>query len=230
MEEHATRQTFPLLDLPLELRNEIYNHTLRNGTTAILRTSKQVYIEASQFIFRSGVFRFFISEKVTRANPGPQSQMKTFETDRVQNIAITIEVSESCRWHRRLEKWFPQPFLALRSAHLSVCEIHLSASEWRSMTVMTKIVNAISRIECETLFLSHPEFLLNAFNKELLQDSLGPARIHRTGRSMMNGVGLPCRLYGGWDGASFTAGEELGDEYVEFHPNAYRRSRVWDKP
>ena len=49
-----------LLSLPREIRDEIVVHLLRAGDLAILRTSRQIYRESKERLYREGIFRFKI--------------------------------------------------------------------------------------------------------------------------------------------------------------------------
>lgn len=52
-----TRNVFPLLRLPRELRDTIYRHSIVDGNTVILRISKAVNEEASELLSKYGVLR-----------------------------------------------------------------------------------------------------------------------------------------------------------------------------
>lgn len=58
--DNTKTPTSPLLAIPRELRDEIYAPLLRSGDLAILRTSKQIYHEARERLYREGVFRIKI--------------------------------------------------------------------------------------------------------------------------------------------------------------------------
>lgn len=79
---------FPLLHLPLELRNDIYKQTLAAGTTNLLLTSKQIHAEASRFIYTSASLRFSNSSLF-----GPLKTpafFATINTNIIPNIEINI--------------------------------------------------------------------------------------------------------------------------------------------
>ena len=50
--------TSALLSLPREIRDNILAHLLRAGDLAILRTSRQLYKESRERLYREGIFRF----------------------------------------------------------------------------------------------------------------------------------------------------------------------------
>ena len=53
----SKRRIFPLLQLPRELRDMIYLHSISAGNMEILRLNKFVHEEASEFITKHGVLR-----------------------------------------------------------------------------------------------------------------------------------------------------------------------------
>ena len=52
--------TSTLLSLPREIRDDIVAYLLRAGDLAILRTSRKLYIESKERLYREGIFRFKI--------------------------------------------------------------------------------------------------------------------------------------------------------------------------
>ena len=50
--------TSTLLSVPREIRDDIIAHLLRAGDLAILRTSRKLYIESKERLYREGTFRF----------------------------------------------------------------------------------------------------------------------------------------------------------------------------
>ncbi|KAL9133371.1 MAG: hypothetical protein Q9175_005454 [Cornicularia normoerica] len=76
LEPEATRFTLGLgylHKLPRELRNLIYGYAIADGSTAILRASKQTHKEASKFIFQNGIYRLVLGFGAHVINP-PLSQ------------------------------------------------------------------------------------------------------------------------------------------------------------
>ncbi len=61
--KRKTKRYFRLMDLPTELRLNVYHHLLSAGKVSLLRASRLVYKEASIIVFSSAVFRTIVTSK-----------------------------------------------------------------------------------------------------------------------------------------------------------------------
>ncbi|CAD6573369.1 MAG: hypothetical protein ASARMPRED_006013 [Alectoria sarmentosa] len=91
--QSAAAPCFRLMDLPGELINLVYHHTLASGFTAILCTSHQVYSEAFQILYESAFLRIYYEEPIggdpwyIAATPVSKDTMTL-----IQNIDICIDI------------------------------------------------------------------------------------------------------------------------------------------
>lgn len=75
-----------LSKLPREVRDQIYSHAIVNGTTALIRASKQTKEEASKLIFQKGIYRLSLGFNQDDKNP-PLSRPLA---KKIQNLKIRV--------------------------------------------------------------------------------------------------------------------------------------------
>ena len=76
---HAT-----LLDPPREMRNEIYVYLLASGHLSILRTSRQLSVEALELIYKEAIFRVFVNSAQACRNVHPRAK----SARKIQNLQL----------------------------------------------------------------------------------------------------------------------------------------------
>lgn len=87
-----------LLKLPRELRDSIYGYAIADGTTAILRASRQAHQEASELVFSKGIcrlafgFESVFADELCVTNP----RLKYSVTKKIQNVDIRVNARGSC--------------------------------------------------------------------------------------------------------------------------------------
>lgn len=86
----SKRNIFPLLQLPRELRDQIYRHSILTGDISILEISKQVNKEASQLLSKHAVLRINLGFP-DRTN---WSKLGSASMAAVQRMDLRIKASE----------------------------------------------------------------------------------------------------------------------------------------
>lgn len=67
--KQRTHRKFRLMDLPTELRRQVYHHLLSAGKVSLLRASRTVSKEVSTILFSSAFFRTVVAKKQRPSNP-----------------------------------------------------------------------------------------------------------------------------------------------------------------
>ena len=92
----ASHMTFPLFDLPAELREMVYAEAITAGTMGLLRTSRSIYREASPLMQKGAIFRiriqaycFSYREETIPADLWPSTPIQNVE------IGVTIRATRT---------------------------------------------------------------------------------------------------------------------------------------
>ena len=91
-----------LLKLPREVRDQIYSYAIANGTTALIRASRQTKEETSKLIFQKGIYRLSLGFNEDDQNP----RLSRTLAKKVQNLHV--RVNSSGLWIRGLEQHLPK--------------------------------------------------------------------------------------------------------------------------
>lgn len=75
-----------LYTLPRELRNLIYGYAIANGTTALVRASKQTREENSKIIFEKGIYRLLLGFNEDYKNP----RLTRSLAKKIQNLRVRV--------------------------------------------------------------------------------------------------------------------------------------------
>ena len=75
-----------LLKLPREVRDLIYGYAIVNGTTALVRASKQTKKEASELIFQKGIYRLSLGFNEDHRNP----RLSRTLAKKIQNLKVRV--------------------------------------------------------------------------------------------------------------------------------------------
>ena len=75
-----------LQKLPRELRDLIYGYAIANGTTALVRASKQTKEEASKLIFQKGIYRLSLGFNEDDKNP----RLSRTLAKKIQNLKVRV--------------------------------------------------------------------------------------------------------------------------------------------
>ena len=75
-----------LQKLPREVRDMIYGHAIANGTTALIRASKQTREEARELIYKKGIYRLSIGFNEDDQN----ARLTRWLARRIQNLQIRV--------------------------------------------------------------------------------------------------------------------------------------------
>ena len=87
----ATQGLGNLIKLPRELRDIIYGQAIIDGTTAVLRASKQTYMEASELIFQKGIYRLVLGFGGDVVNPPIDQSL----SKNIRNLALQVNARGS---------------------------------------------------------------------------------------------------------------------------------------
>lgn len=82
--------TFVLLILPREIRDEIYGHLLLCGDLAIMRSSRQINLEAMNLLYRMAVYRmvFNYDERSRNIQPSQEAVVQ------IQNLSLQFQLPD----------------------------------------------------------------------------------------------------------------------------------------
>ena len=75
-----------LQKLPREVRDMIYGYTIVNGTTALVRASKQTKEEANKLIFQKGIYRLSLGFNEDDQNP----RLSRTLAKKIQNLKVRV--------------------------------------------------------------------------------------------------------------------------------------------
>lgn len=95
--QSSERNIFPFLELPRELRDQIYRHSILTGNIAILGINKQVHEEASQLLSKHAVLRINLgfSDRTNWSKLSPASLAAMQRIDlRLKVSGDTIQLDE----------------------------------------------------------------------------------------------------------------------------------------
>ena len=91
-----------LLKLPREVRDLIYSYAIVNGTTALIRASKQTKEEAGKLIFQKGIYRLSLGFNEDDQNP----RLSRTLAKKIQNLQVRVNSSDL--FIRGLEQHLPK--------------------------------------------------------------------------------------------------------------------------
>ncbi len=89
-----SRHQVTLLSLPTELRDEVYAYLLASGHLSILRSSRQLSVEALRLIYTGAMLRVYVNSAEACRNIQPGETV----AERIQNLQLYWHLSEfECR-------------------------------------------------------------------------------------------------------------------------------------
>ena len=214
------QQSFPIMDLPREMRDELYGHVLANGTMAILCVSKQVNIEAARLVKANASLRLdetYLWRCACRmSSPSGEipSWLWNLDTSCIKHVTLRIDLAK-CKPTRDNGPKFPM--YLFRASDPRVAElifevvlvnphIFLSTKRW--------VLGAISRIECKAMFISWAFY--DTSRRIPLVPPCGKPLDHGLIDNVLSARFGKC-VYGDLLGK--------GNPYMEYNPHAYQVSQ-----
>ena len=226
-DDRTTRSAINFMDLPFEIRENLYKHALRIGAMSILQVSKQVNEEASPFIRNYAYLRLDDqSTSSSRINP---DYLDVVDLSRVKNISINSDFwghfryLDLCKlkgfyaswtpYRQNLEITFSVPARRPDFNYLLILLYHLEANQAENLFIT---LVGLTEAEARSKFINHEvlDYIYSGAYQErsldqivllLLRNKFGPGIQHKNPKEP------PPRLDSG--------------NYLEFHPYAYQKAR-----
>lgn len=189
------------------------NNTLAIGTTSILRVSKQVNHEASAFVSRSAFLRVNERQALHPRTAHTPHYLARIDISCIKNLTITADssrlkdapVTGLCYWGALGP--FATAYSLLETVDVTLIDMPEPTEN------IVRVLRSLAMLNCEQLLItaisSHPEEYGPA-----LWYGQAPRTLYEYARFALRHNGGP----GSWHGEC-----GKGDEYLEFHPCAYRK-------
>jgi len=196
-----------LMVLPLELREMVYQYALAIGCTPILRVSRQIHDEAAKFVSVSAYLRLEAFKLKPKDFCGWLKVLYSTQLHQIKNIAVRVDLS---RPHYR--QWLL--LILLPCVHHRTYEITLFASTFTPQ-IFDLDLTIFAKSYCDKV-------LIRICTGQESENELYPLDRGVIFKAMilhLNGTCGPEK----WHGKN-----GKGEEYLEFHPYAYKMARNGD--
>ncbi len=133
------RPQVTLLSLPLELRDEVYAYLLASGHLSILRSSRQLSVEALRHIYTKTMLRVYVNSEEACRNIQPGKR----DAERVQNLQLYWHLSDhECR--RNAHQVFE--FCQQRRENRVTCHVILKFAVFRAALLKADDIIALRNL------------------------------------------------------------------------------------
>lgn len=198
---HISSPTLSIL--PREIRDLIYINLIAAGELSILRTSKALFQEASEFLYKQGTCRLLLPMKTY--NSEPDFLFNRLYAAVIQNLDIRLMMVGVCGRDLKTAQLFSGSSVCRRQCHISIVNDgtlpYASADQLKVPEALLDVLSTFTSFKTLTIRLrfvcyEHTVKLLQSF-KDSLEGSIGEGIWH--GRMDADHVG----------------------QYLEFHPRGY---------
>lgn len=128
-----------LLSLPREMRNEIYAYLLASGHLAILRSSRQLSVEALELIYTKAIFRVFVNSRQACHNYQPGVKV----AEKIQNLQLDWHLSDFICQRNANEVI---DFCQKQQQMLKTCHVILRFGTWQAALLTANDITALRNL------------------------------------------------------------------------------------
>lgn len=125
-----------LLSLPREMRNEIYAYLLASGHLTILRSSRQLSVEALELIYTKAIFRMLVNSRQACHNNLPGVKI----SEKIQNLQLDWHLSDFICQRNANEVI---DFCKKQQQMLRTCHVTLRFGRWQAALLTADDIAAL---------------------------------------------------------------------------------------